>query len=88
MPSMLRIVILCCCVASCYAHAGVLVPTILRIPSPSASADVEFGLSLTAIGDVNGDGVADLLVGAPGADKAFIISGSDQTVLRSISDPD
>jgi len=88
MPSMLRFVILCCCVASCYVHAGVLVPKILRIPSPSAAADAEFGLSLTAIGDVNADGVADLLVGAPGADKAFIISGGDQTVLHTIPDPD
>jgi len=37
---------------------------------------------------VNGDGIGDLVVGAPGIDKVFVISGKDQSVLRTIGDPD
>src|SRR5256885_1269505 len=88
MSSMLRVFVFCCLMVSCYAHAGVLIPTLVRIPSPAAGTGAQFALSVAAIGDVNGDGVPDLLVGAPGADKVFVISGNDQTVLRTISDPD
>lgn len=46
-----------------------------------------------AVGDVNGDGHADLIVaaytssaGAPAAGKAYVISGSDGSTLRTITD--
>jgi hypothetical protein len=43
---------------------------------------------VAGIGDVNGDGIGDLIVGAPGLDKVWIISGKDRSVLRTIGDPD
>jgi hypothetical protein len=43
---------------------------------------------VAGIGDVNGDGIGDLVVGAPGLDKVWIISGKDRSVLRTVGDPD
>ncbi|HCQ65145.1 MAG TPA: hypothetical protein DIU07_08285 [Rhodobacteraceae bacterium] len=35
------------------------------------------GSSVSSAGDVNGDGIDDLIVGAPGADKAYVVYGRD-----------
>ena len=40
----------------------------------------EFGYSVSRAGDINDDGVSDLIVGAPGRDQAFVVFGSDQVV--------
>ncbi len=42
-----------------------------------------FGVSVASAGDVNGDGFADLIVGAPGDDKAYIFPGSAAGVIAS-----
>lgn len=55
-------------------------------PDPGCS----FGFALATCGDVNGDGIPDILVGAPSASpggtlyagSAFLISGSDGSVIR------
>lgn len=39
------------------------------------------GIGIEAAGDVNADGVPDVIAGAPGTDEAFVYSGSDGTVL-------
>jgi hypothetical protein len=69
-------------------NAQVLVPQVTRIANPNPAANAAFGTSVAGIGDVNGDGIGDLIVGAPGLDKVSIISGKDQSVLRTIGDPD
>ncbi|MFT7484489.1 MAG: hypothetical protein ACI9F9_000329 [Candidatus Paceibacteria bacterium] len=45
------------------------------------------GQSLAAMPDQNGDGIGELLVGAPGTNKAFIYSGSNGTLLRTFAGP-
>lgn len=37
------------------------------------------GSALTGLGDVNGDGKADILVGAPGSDSAYVVFGKSGT---------
>jgi hypothetical protein len=54
------------------ARAGSISTRVLTIQGPGAKDDLvsdEFGTSL-AMGDFNGDGLADLLIGAPGYDVA------------------
>ena len=75
------------------AIAGVSVvraatPALVAIENPFPAADAAFGTGLTGLGDVNGDGVADLAAGAPGASKVFVFSGADRTLIRTIVDPE
>jgi hypothetical protein len=73
------------------AHAQTLLLTV-NTPNPQASA--EFGHSL-AVGEVNGDGKADVAVGAPyehvgGNDdqgRAYVFSGANGSVLFSLNTP-
>jgi hypothetical protein len=52
-----------------------------------------FGMHIDGVGDVSGDGIPDLIVGAPGAPKvattftgrAYIFSGSDGSVLLTLT---
>lgn len=49
-----------------------------------------FGAAVAGVGDVGGDSTPDVLVGAPGekdTGRAYIIDGSDGTILRTFSSP-
>jgi hypothetical protein len=77
----------------CVAWTGAILyanvfPTVITILNPSPVAGALFGLSLTGTTDLNGDGVPDLAVGAPGTDRVWVISGADQSVIRTLTDPD
>jgi len=76
-----------CCTAS-VVFAGVLVPDSKRFDNPSLATDALFGASVAGIGDVNGDGTGDLVVGAPGSGHAYVLSGTNGAVLHTLSDPD
>lgn len=39
----------------------------------------QIGSTLTSLGDVNGDGLADILVGAPGSGRAYVVYGKGDT---------
>lgn len=64
------------------------------IANPVADPASAFGASVAEVGDVTGDGTSDLAVGAPEADsygeadavgRAFIVSGTDGTVIRTLA---
>ncbi|MEJ2205320.1 MAG: FG-GAP-like repeat-containing protein [Gemmatimonadota bacterium] len=44
----------------------------------------QLGLGIEAAGDVNGDGVPDVVAGAPGADRALVFSGTDGVILHDL----
>jgi hypothetical protein len=62
-------------------------------PRPDGAAD--FGLSVAVVGDVDGDGTADLAVGSPGdtlrqkgaAGRAFVFGTADGRLLRTFTAP-
>jgi hypothetical protein len=62
-----------------YVYSG-LTFGLLRTLSGEASGDL-FGTSVAGAGDVDGDSFDDLLVGAPGAGKVYLISGFDSALL-------
>ncbi len=43
------------------------------------------GTGLEGAGDVNADGIGDVIAGAPGADRAYVYSGRDGALLRTLS---
>lgn len=68
-------------------------PILIDHPNPQAGAN--FGSAIASVGDVNGDGIPDLLVGAPlqnvggNADQgqAYVISGANGVLLLTLNDP-
>lgn len=51
-------------------------------PPPGAAG---FGAALAACGDLDGDGVGDVLAGAPAAGRAFVVSGADGSVMLELA---
>lgn len=49
----------------------------------STVANAQFGANIAALGDVNGNGFADILVSAPGEDAAYILYGADWVLDRA-----
>ncbi len=80
-----------------YLFSGADGRLIAALASPHPEAQGRFGLSLAgAVGDLNGDDVPDLLVGAyfenPGAaptdaGRAYLFSGADRSLIRTLRSP-
>lgn len=79
-------------VASAYAQPA-YTPRVVNNPTPRAEAG--FGASVAGVGDVNGDGKVDFLVGAPEQTvdgnprqgRAFVLSGADRSLLYRVNNP-
>ena len=57
-------------------------PNVIPLTAPSGS--LGFGGAVLGVGDINADGVDDVLVGAPGSDHVYVVSGTG-AMLRGIS---
>jgi hypothetical protein len=82
-------------VSSIVAYAGIILlaastatASLFQINNPIPSAAAAFGTGLAGVGDQNGDGIPDLAVGSPGADRVDIISGANRSMIRSLHDPE
>jgi hypothetical protein len=72
---------------------------LLTLKDPTVEEDGKMGTSVAALGDVNSDGVADIVVGVPGKDIggedglsnvgiAYVFSGKDGSVIGTLNHPD
>ena len=69
--------------------------TVVTLDHPNPQAGALFGFTLAGVGDLNGDGVGDLLVGAPRQDvggntfqgQAYVFSGADGSLLWTLDHP-
>ena len=69
-----RVFLLLRCLTALLSAASTSTATVYRIDNPFPSASAAFATAVAGAGDQNGDGIPDLVVGAPGADRADITS--------------
>lgn len=63
-----------------------------KIDSPNITVGGDFGIAMANVGDLNGDGKEDIVIGTDehggSAGTIFELSGADGSTIRSISSPD
>jgi hypothetical protein len=79
-----------------YLYSGATASLLYELQSPNSQPGGEFGASVSAVMDVDGDGRTDLLIGAtrenPGdspedAGRAYVFSGATGTLLETLISP-
>jgi hypothetical protein len=66
---------------------GSLLRTLNHPSQGGAEVGARFGEALANAGDINHDGVSDLIVGAPGRGEAFVFSGASGAILFTVTSP-
>ena len=77
-------------VGSAYIYSGADGSFIRSLDPPAqggAEANGRFGTAVANAGDVNGDGVSDVLIGAPGQGRAYVFDGATGALIRTITSP-
>jgi len=77
-------------VGSAYIFSGANGSFIRSLDPPAqggAEANGRFGTAVANAGDVNGDGVSDILIGAPGQGRAYVFNGATGALIRTIPSP-
>jgi len=77
-------------VGSAYIFSGANGSFIRSLDPPAqggAEANGRFGTAVANAGDVNGDGVSDILIGAPGQGRAYVFNGATGALIRTITSP-
>ena len=70
-----------------YFFSGADGSLIRTLSDPDSTPDAQFGFAIANAGDVDGDGVSDALIGAPGKAQVFVFSGKTGLLLFTISSP-
>jgi len=70
-----------------YFYSGADGSLIRTLSDPDSTVDARFGFALANAGDVDGDGVPDALIGAPGKGQAFVFSGKTGLLRFTIKSP-
>lgn len=74
-------------VGAVYIFSGANASLIRELDSPSQALSGRFGSAVANAGDVNHDGVNDLIIGAPGESHAYVFSGATGALLFTIASP-
>ena len=70
-----------------YIYSGANGSLLRTLNEPGADVDARFGFAVANAGDVDGDGVSDALIGAPGHAAAFVFSGRTGSLIFTIPSP-
>jgi hypothetical protein len=81
-----------------FVFSGANGAVLLTLDDPTPEESARFGFAVAGVGDVNSDGVKDLVIGVPGKDIggedgladvgiAYVFSGSDGSLIRSLNHP-
>ena len=70
-----------------YFYSGADGSLIRTLSDPDSTVDARFGYAIANAGDVDGDGVSDALIGAPGKAQVFVFSGKTGFLLFTIASP-
>jgi len=75
-----------------FVYAGADGALVQELAPPGAALSTGFGQAIAGVGDLDGDGVGDLLVGAPNAGddrrgEAYVFSGATGAVVRTLTPP-
>jgi hypothetical protein len=83
-----------------FVFSGASDTVLLTLDNPTSEENARAGFAVVSLGDVNADGVPDVLVGAPGQDigdeedgladvgVAYLYSGTDGALLRTFNHPE